>query len=143
MMTLQPGVDLPSIAKLFVPSAVPALQWRHDLELLLLSLSPAQPDLPPLAHSQSQRADARPQEAEISTLDWNLLLDAVKDRLRQVAGTPTEPLQAADLAGDMALRLQSTVLECVDALNLLQMSLLHAQGRRAYLEDGLRVTQSR
>ena len=82
MMTLQSGIDLPSPAKLSARSAVPALRWRHDWELQLLSPSLAQPDPPPLAHSQSQQADARPQEVEISALDWNLLLDAVKDRLR-------------------------------------------------------------
>lgn len=140
MMSLQPGIDLSSIATLLALSAGPAPHWMCDSERLLLSPPSTQPQSRP-AHPPPQQADAQPQEAEISMPDWNLLLDAVKDRLRQVVGVPTALLQAAVLAPDVARRVQSSVLECIDALNLLQVSMVHAQDRRQFLEDALRVAQ--
>ena len=140
-MSLQPGIDLSSIAKRLALSAGPSPHWLHDSERLLLSPPPTQPQ-PQSAHPQPQWADAQPQGSEISMPDWNLLLDAVKDRLRQVVGTPTELLPVSVLASDVARRVQSSVLECIDALDLLQISLIHSQSRHQSREGALRVAQA-
>ena len=133
-MSLQPGADLISIAKRLVPWAGPAPLLLHSMGRL--TRSPQQSDLEP------QQSDLQSQGAEIPMQDWNLLLDAVKDRLRQVVGAPSEPLPAAGFTPDASRRVQSSVLECIDALDLLQMSLIHALGRRQFLEDAFRTAQA-
>jgi len=71
----------------------------------------------------------RPQKV-ISLDDWGLLLDAVKARLRQVAGQPLAR------EGDGALTaLRTGVLECVDALDQLHLVLGHALSQRERIDD--------
>lgn len=84
-----------------------------------MGLPPAWPAPQPV-----QRAAANP-AADVALLDCGVLMDAVKSRLRQIVG---QPLAAAD--DDLALqRVRGGVLDCVDALDHLQASLLHAVSR--------------
>ncbi|MCV2363879.1 GGDEF domain-containing protein [Paucibacter sp. DJ1R-11] len=79
--------------------------------------------------------------ADVSLADWSVLLDAVKLRLRASVAGPSgpaglaEPLQAgAASPAAPSPQLQRTVLECVDALDQLQSTLLHELARRLQLE---------
>ena len=78
--------------------------------------------LPP-AECRPQLADIQAQGTEIPMDDWHLMLNAVKERLRQLVDTPGGPQPAAVLAPDVARRVQSDLLECVYALDLLQAAL--------------------
>lgn len=72
---------------------------------------------------------------EISLDDWDSLLSAVKARLRLTVGDSlTQQFNGA------AAPVQASVLECVDALDQLHVTLAHALGRRAldeWADDGL------
>lgn len=79
--------------------------------------------------------------ADVSLADWSVLLDAVKLRLRASVAGPSGPSELAgpQLAGAASPaapspQLQRTVLECVDALDQLQSTLLHELARRLQLE---------
>lgn len=73
---------------------------------------------------------------DIALRDWDDLLNAVKERLRLTVGkslaTTTEPL-----VNGTAAWVQSSVLECVTALDQLHMTLTHELGRRQHLERGV------
>lgn len=89
-----------------------------------LDLLPAWPAPQPV-----QRVAANP-AADVALLDCGVLMDAVKSRLQQIVG---QPLAAAD--DDPALqRVRGGVLDCVDALDHLQASLLHAISRHWQIE---------
>lgn len=74
--------------------------------------------------------------ADVSMTDWDVLFDAVKERLRLVA-----QLKAA---GDPAAQLlaQGDVLECVAALDQLHITLRHEFGRSQRLERELRAAHA-
>ena len=100
----------------------PAGRWAR-------ASAPASPALPePQAQTQAQgAAQARrlaAAAADVSLADWSVLLDAVKLRLRASVAEPA--------TGDAPA--QRTVLECVDALDQLQSTLLHELARRLQLE---------
>ena len=88
-------------------------------------------DLPPVwpAPQPVQRGAANP-AAAVALLDCGVLLDAVKSRLRQIVGQPL-----ATAGEDPALqRVRGGVLDCADALDHLQASLLHAISRHWQIE---------
>jgi hypothetical protein len=69
-------------------------------------------------------AQSVPSGAEVAFGDWDLLMDAVKDRLDHVVGLAASARILVRLpdASDRAL---SAVLECITALGQLHMSLAH------------------
>ena len=88
-------------------------------------------DLPPAwpAPQPVRRGAANP-AADVALLDCGLLMDAVKSRLRQIV---SQPLAAA--GDDPALqRVRGAVLDCADALDHLQASLLNAISRHWQIE---------
>jgi len=67
--------------------------------------------------------------ADVSIDDWDALLCAVKDRLRQtVDDSLTEPMNGS------ALPVRASVLECVDALDHLHSSLKHVLAAQARID---------
>jgi hypothetical protein len=65
---------------------------------------------------------AAPQPLSVASLgDWRILLDAVKARLRLTVGPTRQPA-----VNSTAAEVRASVLECVDALDQLDMALCHA-----------------
>lgn len=73
---------------------------------------------------------------DLSVDEWDLLFDAVRERLRLSVGErPTA--QSGAQAHDPVDRIQASVLECVQALDQLHGLLRQRRGRRQQLEmDG-------
>lgn len=74
--------------------------------------------------------------ANIAFQDWDELLSAVEMRLRHTAGQmpPALPGDSADCGDGTGAGPQASVLECVEALHQLHMTLMHELGRRQQLE---------
>lgn len=71
--------------------------------------------------------------ADLSVGDWDMLFDAVKDRIRSIVGE--QPLLSYELpAHDIALRVRASVLECVAALDQLHTMLMQERARRRQLQ---------
>ncbi len=136
-----PSLDLTSIVHRLILGAGPSPLLLVGPDRRVVSPPPAELQ-PQWTELQRQQADVQSRLSGISMHDWNLLLDAVKDRLRQVVGAPTEPLPAAVLAPDMARRVQSSVLECVNALDRLQADLPQALGRDQFLKQTFPATET-
>ena len=73
--------------------------------------------------------------ADIETVDWNDLFNAVKDRLRSTVAEP-------DSLASNAHRVRASVLECVQALDQLHATLSHEFERSQQLEVDVRSAQA-
>lgn len=71
--------------------------------------------------------------SDVAMGDWDDLLSAVKSRLRLTVGELLATLPEGKVP-DAAHRVQASVLECVTALDQLQLTLRHELGRRQLLE---------
>ena len=71
--------------------------------------------------------------SDVAMGDWDDLLSAVKSRLRLTVGELLATLPEGEVP-DAAHRVQASVLECVTALDQLQLTLRHELGRRQLLE---------
>lgn len=84
------------------------------------------------AFSQAGNADAG---VAIPASDWNLLFDAIAWRLsRAVSNQPASALMAE--AGDIVGRIQTTVLDCIADMRLLQAALDTERADAAPGHDG-------
>jgi hypothetical protein len=81
------------------------------------------------------RASQPDLSSDVAIEDWNILLGAVKARLKLTVG---ERPAAVPWAPDEAARVQASVLECVAALDQLHMTLTHELDRRRQLESAVR-----
>lgn len=73
---------------------------------------------------------------DLSVDEWDLLFDAVRERLRLTAGE-CPAAQPGAHAHDPVGRIQASVLECVEALDQLHALLRRGRGRSQRLEmDG-------
>ena len=76
---------------------------------------------------------AAPRSADVAIRDWDVLLNAVKTRLRLTVGermATTLERRSPETAGWV----QASILECVSALDQLHITLAHELGRRQQLE---------
>lgn len=71
--------------------------------------------------------------SDVAIVDWEELLSAVKSRLRLTVGELLAVLPEHQLP-DAAHQVQASVLECVNALDQLQLTLSHELARRHQLE---------
>ncbi len=71
--------------------------------------------------------------SDMDSDDWDDLLNAVKTRLRQTVGEQSAAMPPPSVR-DAAGQVQSSVLECVLALDQLHTTLAHELGRRRQLE---------
>lgn len=77
-------------------------------------------------------AALKPQACAVSQADWDILFDAVTERLKTITGHAVAEPMPEHLLG-MAATLQETVWECVDSLNSLHVMLVREReqsGRR-------------
>jgi C4-dicarboxylate-specific signal transduction histidine kinase len=79
--------------------------------------------------------------SDVAIGDWEDLLSAVKSRLRLTVGELLAVLPPHQLP-DAAHRVQSSVLECVNALDQLHLTLTHELARREQLEREVIETQN-
>ena len=79
--------------------------------------------------------------SDVAIGDWEELLSAVKARLRLTVGELLAELPAHQLP-DAAHKVQASVLECVNALDQLQLTLSHEFSRRQQLEREVIETQA-
>lgn len=79
--------------------------------------------------------------SDVAIVDWEELLSAVKSRLRLTVGELLAVLPEHQLP-DAAHRVQASVLECVNALDQLQLTLSHEFTRRQQLEREVAETQA-
>ena len=71
--------------------------------------------------------------SDVAVAEWDDLLSAVRIRLRQTVGEPVAPAPEP-ITRDAAGQVQTSVLECVLALDQLHTTLTHELGRRRQLE---------
>ena len=93
------------------------------------AVAPAEPDRPTLPSS----ADLSGPSSDVAMGDWDDLLSTVKSRLRLTVGALLAELPK-DQVPDAAHRVQASVLECVNALDQLHLTLTHELDRRQRLE---------
>jgi hypothetical protein len=79
--------------------------------------------------------------SDVAIGDWDDLLSAVKSRLRLTVGELLAALPEGQVP-DAAHRVQASVLECVTALDQLQLTLSHEFERRQLLELELVETRT-
>ena len=81
------------------------------------------------------------ESSDVAIADWEELLSAVKSRLRLTVGELLAVLPEHQLP-DAAHKVQASVLECVNALDQLQLTLSHEFARRQRLEREVIDTQA-
>ena len=81
------------------------------------------------------------ESSDVAIGDWEELLSAVKSRLRSTVGELLAVVPEHQLP-DAAHRVQASVLECVNALDQLQLTLSHELARRHQLEREVVETQA-
>lgn len=91
--------------------------------------------------SRSDPARLAAASSDVAIGDWHDLLSAVKSRLRLTVGELLAVLPEHQLP-DAAHRVQASVLECVNALDQLHLTLTHEFARREQLEREVAETQA-